>query len=99
MITGGKTPVDVQVWKAGHHGSNTSGSRELLDLLDPELILISCGVGNGYKHPSHGPYVVRGDTLTIARTDLQGTISLEWDLGGSLTWWAMGEDPQIIGLP
>ena len=99
MISGGQTPSGVQVWKAGHHGSNTSGSAELLDLLDPELILISCGVGNGYKHPSHGPYVVRGDTLTIARTDLQGTIRLEWDLSGLLTWRTMGSGPQLIGLP
>ena len=99
MMSGGQTPTDVQVWKAGHHGSNTSGSPELMDLLDPDLILISCGVGNGYKHPSHGPYVVKGDTLNIARTDLQGTIRLEWDLSGVLTWRTMVTDPQIIGLP
>ncbi len=99
LVSGGRAPAGVQVWKAGHHGSNTSGSADLMDLLDPELILISCGVGNGYKHPSHGSYVVRGDTLAIARTDLQGTIRLEWDLNGDLTWWTRDTSPQIIGLP
>ncbi|MEN8005416.1 MAG: DNA internalization-related competence protein ComEC/Rec2 [Candidatus Krumholzibacteriota bacterium] len=99
MLAGGQAPADVQVWKAGHHGSDTSGSPALLDLLDPELVLISCGVGNSYKHPSHGAYVVAGDTVAIARTDLQGTIRLEWDLGGTLTWRTMATEPRKIGLP
>jgi len=89
MIASGWAPRQVQVWKAGHHGSNTSGSRELMDLMNPDLILISCGVGNGYHHPSHGPYVVRGDTIATLRTDLQGTIRLSWDAAGGLEWTVM----------
>ena len=99
MLVSGNAPRDVQVWKAGHHGSNTSGSRELMDRFDPSIILVSCGVGNRYGHPSHGPYVVGGDTVEIARTDLQGTIFLEWDRDGDLTWRTMVTGPQRIGLP
>lgn len=85
----GNIPRNIQVWKAGHHGSDTSGSPELLAWLNPEMILVSCGVGNRYDHPSHGPYVVQGDTLTIQRTDLGGSIRLEWDNSGQfgLTSW------------
>ncbi|MCK9996842.1 MAG: DNA internalization-related competence protein ComEC/Rec2 [Candidatus Krumholzibacteria bacterium] len=99
MLASGRAPRNVQVWKAGHHGSNTSGSRTLLDRFDPSLILVSCGVGNGYGHPNHGPYVIDGDTVIIARTDLQGAIKLEWDSGGNLNWRTMENGPLKIGLP
>jgi competence protein ComEC len=99
MLDSKTAPRNVQVWKAGHHGSDTSGSRELMDRFDPSLILVSCGVGNGYGHPSHGPYVVRGDTVEIARTDLQGTIMMKWDRDGNLIWHTMVTGPQRISLP
>lgn len=99
MLDSKEAPRNVQVWKAGHHGSDTSGSRELMDRFDPSLILVSCGVGNGYGHPNHGPYVVRGDTVEIARTDLQGAIRMEWDRDGNLSWHSMVTGPQRISLP
>jgi len=99
MLASGIAPSDVQVWKAGHHGSDTSASGELLDRFNPSLILLSCGVGNGYGHPNHGPYIVGGDTLDIARTDLQGSIQLVWDQDGALHWRTMVTGPQKIGLP
>jgi competence protein ComEC len=70
------------LWKAGHHGSSTSGSGDLLEVLRPGAILISCGVANRHEHPSHGPYVARAETLTTLRTDLQGTIRVQWDGDG-----------------
>jgi competence protein ComEC len=82
----GSVPANVQVWKSGHHGSNTSGSREFLERTNPSLILISCGVGNRYSHPSHGPYVAGGDTLPVWRTDLSGTLRLQWDEYGRLSY-------------
>lgn len=72
----------AEVWKAGHHGSDTSGGEAWLARLRPELVLISCGVGNRYRHPSHGPYVVATDTLAQFRSDLHGTITVSWPAGG-----------------
>jgi competence protein ComEC len=92
-------PKDVQVWKAGHHGSNTSGSRGLITRFDPDLILLSCGVGNGYGHPNHGPYLARIDTVTIARTDLQGSVLMEWDSRGRLSWRTMATGIRKISPP
>ena len=66
-------------WKAGHHGSDTSGGDSWLERLRPELVLVSCGVGNRYGHPSHGPYVAGADTVPVRRTDLQGSLAVRWD--------------------
>ncbi len=79
---GGKT----RIWKAGHHGSNTSGSQPFLNSIDPDLIIISCGVGNGYRHPSHGYYIVQGDTVPVVRTDLEGSVRIEFSLDGQVSW-------------
>lgn len=66
-------------WKAGHHGSDTSGGGPWLARLRPEVVLVSCGVGNRYGHPSHGPYVAAGDTVAVRRTDVQGSLAVRWD--------------------
>lgn len=70
--------MGLDVWKAGHHGSNTSGTPELLDTLRPRLIVISTGVANRHRHPSHGPFLAAGDTVPLLRTDLHGAVRLSW---------------------
>ncbi len=42
---------DVDVWKVSHHGSKYSGGEEFLEVLEPQLSLISVGK-NSYGHPS-----------------------------------------------
>lgn len=44
--------LQVDVLKAGHHGSKTSSSLSFLHQLDPTVALISCGRNNRYGHPS-----------------------------------------------
>ncbi len=93
----------TRVWKAGHHGSNTSGSAAFLQMLQPQLVLISCGVGNRYHHPSHGPYLVpKGsgtDTLAILRTDLDRSIELKWGHEGRLQWRTADSYGEITRSP
>ncbi len=93
----------TRAWKAGHHGSNTSGSPALMRMLEPELVLISCGLGNSYGHPSHGPYLRTGvagaDTIPLLRTDLQGSIRLEWRPNGQLQWQTPAENGEIPWSP
>ncbi len=74
------------IWKAGHHGSGTSGSQPFLDYFRPDLALVSCGVENRHHHPSHGPYVVRQDTAKLLRTDVHGSILVRWSATGHAVW-------------
>ena len=68
---------DLEILVAGHHGSSSSTSWDLLNATRPEIVLISVGEGNTYGHPAK-------DTLdrldlfgcTVYRTDLEGTIIL-----------------------
>ena len=42
---------DIDVIKAGHHGSDTSTSNAILDFLDPEYCVVSVASKNTHKHP------------------------------------------------
>lgn len=39
------------LYKAGHHGSNTSTCSELLSVIQPERVVITCCCGDKYKFP------------------------------------------------
>lgn len=73
---------DVEVLVAGHHGSNTSNTRELLETVRPELALISVGQNNKYGHPGWDA-LARLDEIgaKIYRTDLYGTIEVRMKQG------------------
>lgn len=43
---------NITVYKAGHHGSNTSSGETLLTYIKPEYSIISAGKDNRYGHPS-----------------------------------------------
>lgn len=43
---------DVDFLKVGHHGSRYSSCQEFLDVVKPELAVISCSATNTYGHPS-----------------------------------------------
>ncbi len=70
----------VSVYKAGHHGSKTSSGKDFLEAIHPAAVVISCGVGNSFAHPSDDT-VRRFMRFTdnIYRTDLCGTITIESD--------------------
>lgn len=46
----------VHLFKAAHHGSDTSNSVALLSVIRPDVTVISYGVGNSYGHPHKGAY-------------------------------------------
>lgn len=68
----------VRVYKAGHHGSDTSSSEEFIRVISPDYAVIMCGAGNSYGHP-HDRIVERlaEYTRNIYRTDLCGTVVFE----------------------
>ncbi|HKI79211.1 MAG TPA: DNA internalization-related competence protein ComEC/Rec2 [Ignavibacteriaceae bacterium] len=72
--------LDSDVLKVGHHGSKTSSSDEFLNLVTPEISLISDGIKNKFHHPS--PVVVERLSeygSEIYRTDLLGAVILQSD--------------------
>ena len=75
-----KGELDVDILKAGHHGSHSSTTQDFFDELTPEAVLISCGEGNKYGHP-HKEILATCEeaNVEVYRTDLNGTIIVRTD--------------------
>ncbi|HJS20389.1 MAG TPA: MBL fold metallo-hydrolase [Anaerolineales bacterium] len=70
-------PLDADILKVGHHGSETSSSRSFLNAVSPETAIYFAGVGNSYGHPD--PKTINALTsagATVFGTDQLGTILL-----------------------
>lgn len=88
--------LQADVMKAGHHGSNTSNTEELLQAVAPESVVISCGEDNEYGHPrAEVLNNLRAMGIDVYRTDEQGTIvavsdgkEITWNTSPSQTWQA-----------
>jgi competence protein ComEC len=69
--------LDVDILKAGHHGSRTSSSWEFLEAVSPTIMLISAGVDNSYGHPHEETLEKAADMgIEVLRTDLLNTLNL-----------------------
>lgn len=86
MLSSGRL-CEVEVYKVGHHGSDTSSSEDFMEEISPEYAVIMCGEGNSYGHP-HDEIVERIEKYTdkIYRTDDCGDIVIESD-GEKLSVW------------
>ncbi len=73
-------PLDAEILKVGHHGSDTSSSAKFLAVVQPDIAVISCGEGNSYGHP-HEEALTRLTNIgaAIYRTDEQGTVTVTTD--------------------
>lgn len=76
--------LDVDVLKAGHHGSRYSSSTEFLDYVTPEYTVISCAKDNSYGHP-HSETIKRLNNVNtqIFRTYELGNITVSCDSNDS----------------
>ena len=69
---------DLELLVAGHHGSATSTTQELLQAVTPDMTAISVGEHNLYGHPAQETLERLAQSGTeIYRTDLQGTILVQ----------------------
>ena len=93
--------IRADVYLVGHHGSGSSTSELLLDAVQPEYAVISCGTGNDYGHPVQEVLDRLWDKdVAVFRTDEQGNIIMTSD-GETITWnaepsqtWAPGVVPE-----
>lgn len=93
--------ISADVYKAGHHGSSSSSSKEFLECISPTYAVISCAEDNSYGHP-HAETLnsLRRMGVQVFRTDEQGSIIAASD-GEDITWncapsetWKPGESTQ-----
>lgn len=85
----GSRTLDVDVLKAGHHGSQSSSSQSFLDALTPEVALISVAAKNRYHHPNPGVVErLRGEGATVYSTAQQGVLEVRTD--GQRLWVRTG---------
>jgi len=72
--------LDAVLLKAGHHGSYSSSSWELLQAVSPEAVVISCGANNEYGHPHRSALRrLSANGAEIWRTDQHGSVTFWWD--------------------
>ena len=71
--------LHATLFKAGHHGSSTSSTEALLQVVQPQAVAISCGLNNDYGHP-HARALQRLAAVgaEIYRTDTMGTITFTY---------------------
>ena len=71
---------DIDFLKVGHHGSNTSSSKEFIYSVNPKYSLISVGKNNIYNHPEKTTLSkFEEKNIIVYRTDEDGTILAKSD--------------------
>ena len=90
-------PLEAEILKAGHHGSNSSSSAAFLQAVSPREAIISVGP-NSYGHPNPTAMQRMASAgANIWRTDELGTIIVNTD---GLTWTVRGElTPEATATP
>lgn len=81
---------DIDVLKAGHHGSQTSSSVEFLETINPEITTISDGVDNRYGHPH---------PVVLKRLSDIGSVIYRTDEDGDLLLLSSGGEPTVQPAP
>lgn len=77
--------AEVDVLKTSHHGSKSGTSQALLEVITPEIALISVGKNNPYGHPNQEVIQrLQRSGTQILRTDLLGEVELVSD--GTNIW-------------
>ena len=73
-------PVSADVLKVPHHGSKYGMTREWLEVVRPQLAIISVGKRNSYGHPTPEVLKLLSDQgIKMLRTDQDGTVEVVSD--------------------
>ncbi|MDP3970074.1 MAG: hypothetical protein Q8P90_00065 [bacterium] len=68
---------DIDILKAGHHGSKYSSTNEFLEIVKPEVVAIQVGADNSFGHPHPDAMSRFGKYAEIFRTDELGNITFQ----------------------
>lgn len=71
--------LESELMKAGHHGSRTASSQELLDAVIPDVVVIQVGKENSFDHP-HEETLEKLDSMDVEvrRNDLEGRVRVSY---------------------
>ena len=72
-----KSVRSVDLLKVAHHGSRSSSSPKLMNVLNPTISVITVGEGNRFGHPHAETLWVLRDS-TVLRTDWHGMITVDF---------------------
>lgn len=71
----GKADWRADMLKAGHHGSGGSSAKAWLEKVDPDAVIVSCGIANRFDHPAAATVDrVKAIGATLLRTDREGDL-------------------------
>ena len=72
--------IKADILKVGHHGSDSSSSKEFIEKVNPSMSIISVGKGNKYNHPKSSTLdILNKNNSKVLRTDELGTIIVTSD--------------------
>ena len=74
---------NISILKVGHHGSNTSSSKDFISQINPSISLISVGENNIYHHPNK-EVINNISKSRIYRTDINNMVKLTINSKGIL---------------
>lgn len=67
--------LKANVFKASHHGSTTSNTKQLMAAINPKLVVISCGLKNDFGHPHKEVLnIFKTYSANVYRTDKNGAV-------------------------
>jgi competence protein ComEC len=74
-------PPQVEILKVAHHGSEDARLPDLLELVRPNVAVVSLGEGNDYGHPAPTTMAALEAVpgLAVYRTDRDGRVTIETD--------------------
>ena len=67
---------NIDFLKVGHHGSDTSSSKDFIDIMNPKYSIISVGKNNKYGHPKES-VLNNFQNSKIYRTDKDGSVEVK----------------------
>ena len=67
---------NIDFLKVGHHGSDTSSSKDFIQSIKPKYSVISVGKNNKYGHPKES-VLNNFQNSKIYRTDLNGSVEVK----------------------
>ncbi|KZZ85996.1 DNA internalization-related competence protein ComEC/Rec2 [Bacillus sp. SJS] len=82
--------MNIDVLKAGHHGSKFSTSSDMLERIQPSAAIISAGRKNRYGHPH---------LEVLKRLKQEGVKTLRTDTGGTIQFLFNGKTGTFINHP